>query len=109
YIVYPRNTLVLNTHPVLRWHATKARDYTVSIENDDRGTTVWQQGHVRATSMRYPDTAPTLKPGTGYLLVVKDSSGNSSADEGAPGLGFSVVSAAKRPKVEQMREAILAL
>jgi hypothetical protein len=109
YIVYPRKTLVLKTHPLLRWHATKARDYTVSIENEDQGTTVWQRGHVRATSMRYPDRVPTLQRGTTYLLVVKDSSGNSSEDDPARGLGFSVVSAANRHKVEQMRRAILAL
>jgi len=109
YILYPRNTLVLDNDLVLRWNdvARGAHEYNVSIEDADTGQVVWHQTGIRSTSVRFPKTAPPLKVGASYLLIVQDNRGNSSEDDPQKGLGFRIVSAASRPTIGRMQKAIM--
>lgn len=107
YISFPRGTIVLDSHPQLRWHATGTVSYTVTIM--DGAKVVWEQPDVTGTTIQYPEDAPALLPDTDYLLIVRDTNGKTSEDDAAKGLGFRVVSAAQRAEVEQRRNAILAL
>lgn len=107
YIIYPRKTLVLDTHPLLMWHATNAAQYDVSIVASN-GTVIWHNPAVKGTSIQYPTTEPALKPGVDYLLVIKDG-GKSSEDDTAKGLGFRILSVTNRAEVEQQTTAIQAL
>ena len=108
YILYPRNTAVLDERPALRWHDTGASGYTVEIVQG--GRTIWQQKGVPGTEMRYPDDAPALQPGADYLLTVTDeTSGHHSGEDPAKGLGFQVLGAEEQATVEAQRDQILAL
>jgi len=108
YILYPRNTAILDDQPLLRWHATGASSYTVAIVRG--GRTFWQQAGVSGTELHYPADAPTLQPGIDYLLSVTDeNTSRRSSEDPAKGLGFQLLSEAQRSKVEAQRDAILAL
>lgn len=105
YLLFPRNTLVLDARPQLIWHDSGAPPYTVSI-SDDVGTTIWEQADVAGTTLVYPDDAPALAPGLGYLLVVRDANGRSSAEDPEKGLGFGVINAETRAEVLAQRAAL---
>jgi len=108
HILHPRNTLVLDSHPLLRWNDTGASGYTVSIMSG--GKEIWSQSGVVDATTRYPDDAPALQPGTDYLLVVQDeSTDRASTEDPAKGLGFRLLSAEERATVEERRDEILAL
>jgi hypothetical protein len=87
YIISPRATKLLNDKPVLRWNDSGAGSFTVQVRGGDLN---WHQEDVTQTELIYPGE-PALEPGTFYLLVVVDSNGKSSQDEGLKGLGFSVL------------------
>jgi len=106
YIQHPRNTLVLDPRPLLRWHDTGASSYTVAIVSG--GETVWSQPGVAGNSIRYPDEAPALQPDTDYLLIVQDGT-HTSGEEPTRGLGFQVLGEAERAIIEERRDEILAL
>lgn len=108
YILFPRNTLVLDPRPRLTWHDTGAVSYTVMIV-DSSGKTVWEQAEITDTAFQYPEDAPALQPERDYLLLVRDANGKTSEDDPAKGLGFRVVDAAARPDVEQQRDVLLKL
>jgi hypothetical protein len=108
YVLHPRNTAVLDAHPVLRWYDTGASSYTVAIVRG--GEVVWKAAGVKGGEMRYPEDAPALQPGVDYLLRVQDGdSQRHSGEEPAMGLGFRVLSDEARSRVEAQREEILAL
>ena len=108
YILHPRNTFVLNAHPLLRWHSTGVSSYTVSIVSFAKE--VWSQSDVVGDRLRYPDDAPALLPGVDYLLVVRaNATGRASTEEKAVDLGFQLSGDAERLTVEQQRNAILGL
>jgi hypothetical protein len=99
YILHPRNTVVLNSHPSLRWYDTGAASYTVSIVQGSEE--IWQQPGVHGSEMRYPDDAPSLQPGEDYLLMVRDEdTDRHSGEDPAKGLGFRVMSPENRETVE---------
>ena len=106
YIQHPRNTLILDPHPLLRWNDTGASSHTVAIVSG--GETVWSQPGVTGNSIRYPDGAPALQPDTDYLLTVQDGE-HTSGDDPTKGLGFQVLGEAERAIVEERRDEILAL
>jgi hypothetical protein len=106
YIQHPRNTLVLDSQPMLRWNDTGASSYIVAIASG--GETVWSQPGVTGNSIRYPDGAPALQPDTDYLLTVQDGE-HSSGDDPTKGLGFQVLGEAERAIIEERRDEILAL
>ena len=108
YILYPRNTMVLESRPLLRWHVTGVTSYTVSIVRD--GQVVWSQPNVIGDGIRYPDDAPSLQSGADYLLVVRDNATlRVSTEDPMKGLGFRSIDDANRRVVMQRRDAILAL
>jgi hypothetical protein len=109
YILHPRNTLVLDPRPHLRWNDTGAISYTVSIVSG--GKEVWSQSDVAGAAMRYPDDAPTLQSGVDYLLTVRENvvKGHASTEDKAKGLGFQLLSEAERSVIEERSDAILAL
>lgn len=108
YIVFPRNTVVLEERPLLIWNDTGAAPYTVTIV-DGVGKEVMPPVEVTDARLSYPADAPALQPGIDYLLIVQDANGSTSADDPAKGLGFNVLGTTGRPEVEQQRDAILAL
>jgi hypothetical protein len=95
YVISPRATTLLNDKPVLRWNDTGADSYTVQVRGGDLN---WLQEDVTQTELVYP-REPVLEPGTFYLLVVEDSEGKSSQDEGLRGLGFSLLEEAEAERI----------
>jgi hypothetical protein len=94
YIQHPRNTLVLESRPLLRWHATGALSYTVAIRSS--GKIIWRQEGVKDNTMTYPADAPTLEPGVDYGLVVQDNATGVQSDaDPARGIGFRMASPAQ--------------
>jgi hypothetical protein len=108
YILHPRNTAVLDAHPILSWYDTGASSYTVAVVKG--GKALWSQSGVQGTELRYPDDAPELEPGVDYLLSVKgEDSGYGSGEDPAKGLGFQVLCEEERAATEARRDEILAL
>jgi len=106
YIISPRSTKLLNPLPVLHWNAPPgAASYTVELRG---GEITWQQEAVTTPSLAYPGEPP-LEPGVTYLLVVTDDRGRSSQDEGARGLGFSILPEVEAEKIIQQRDQIIGL
>ncbi|GEM_PF-2369783 len=99
YIQHPRNTLVLEVEPLLRWHDTRASGYTVAVVQG--GRTLWQQTGVTGATLDYPPAAPPLQPGVDYLLRVQDEdSGVSSDEDPARGIGFRLIAPAQQAALE---------
>ncbi len=108
YIQHPRNTLVLEAQPLLRWYDTGASGYTVAIVQD--GEAIWQQADVTGNELVYPAAAPPLQPGVDYLLRVQDEdSGVSSEADPARGLGFQVMTSPQRAALEAHCGAVAVL
>jgi hypothetical protein len=105
YILYPRNTLVLDPQPLLRWNATGASNYTVAVVADSR--TIWEQDSVAGDQIRYPADAEPLVSGKDYLLVVTDNAtGVSSRLDPEKGLGFSIVEQLMRDRIAAQEHII---
>lgn len=96
YIISPRSTQLLSRTPLLRWNDSGAASYNIQIRGGDL---MWEQNDVTQTELTYPGES-ALEPGAFYLLVVEDSNGNSSQDEGRVGLGFSIL---PEDEAEQVR------
>jgi hypothetical protein len=111
YILHPRNTLIVDPRPLLRWNATGATSYTVSIvEIVEKEKTIWSQANVVGDRLQYPENAPALQPGIDYLLVVQaNATGRMSTEDPAKGLGFQLMDNTKRQEVTKQRDAILSL
>lgn len=108
YILYPRNTTVLEDRPLLRWNDTGASSYAVAVFQG--GKALWEQLGVQGSEMRYPDDAPALDPGVDYLLMVTDEdTGHHSGEDTAKGLGFRILDPENKGMVEARRDEILAL
>jgi hypothetical protein len=96
YIISPRMTDLLNSTPTLRWNDSGATSYNVQVRGGDLS---WSQADVSQSELVYPGE-PALKPGVSYVLVVVDSNGKSSQDEGTVGLGFRLL---REDEAEQIR------
>lgn len=108
YIQHPRNTLVLDPHPLLRWKDTGASSYTVAIMQ--AGTMLWTETDVVGNEMQYPADAPTLQPDIDYMLVIREGdTGLTSSVDATPGIGFQVVAPENRATIGTRRDEILAL
>lgn len=108
FIIYPRRTGIIETHPLLQWHDTGASSYTVAIIQD--GVAIWQEAGVTTTEIHYPDDAPPLEPGENYLLEITDvDSGASSSADPSKGLGFQLLAPEKTAVVNAARDKIMAL
>jgi hypothetical protein len=108
YVQHPRNTLVLDERPLLRWHNTGASAYTVAVVQS--GKAIWQQNDVAGSEMQYPEDAPPLRSDVDYLLAVQDSdTGAGSSADPARGIGFQVMAKEDRLAIEDRRKEILGL
>lgn len=108
YILYPRNTTVLDERPLLRWNDTGAGSYTVAVFQG--GKVLWEQSEVQGTEIHYPDDAPALESGVDYLLMVTDEdTGHHSDEDRAKGLGFQILDPEEKAVVEVRRDEILSL
>jgi hypothetical protein len=102
YIISPRSTKLLSDTPTLRWNDSGAASYYVLVRASDFK---WQQVNVTQTELVYSGE-PALQPGVFYLLVVEDSNGKSSQDEGQVGLGFSLLNEAEAKKIQSNADRI---
>jgi len=92
YIIFPRNTALIDPNPNLMWKNTNSKSYTVSIRNTETEETIWEDDKVIGDSVNYPLSAPLLISSVDYLLIVKDNdTGYSSLDDPAKGLGFELL------------------
>jgi hypothetical protein len=102
YIISPRATKLLNDKPTLRWNDSGATSYTVQVRGGDLN---WVKENVIGTELAYPGD-PALEPGVFYLLVVQDSNGRSSQEEGRKGLGFSLLKEDEAEKLQANTDRI---
>ncbi len=87
YILHPRSTYILDPQPVLAWNAVPgAAHYTVSVQGE--GLT-WSE-RVTGTRVQYTGR-PAFRAGVTYVVCVEAENGRSSEEEGAPGLGFTLL------------------
>ncbi len=108
YILYPRSTAILETHPILSWHDSGASTYTVEIR--EGANLIWQQKNVGEPTIEYPANAPDLKPGKDYLLVITDDdTGQVSSADPNKGLGFQLVSKTQAATIKKQADSILSL
>jgi hypothetical protein len=89
-LISPRMTKLLDPRPTLRWTPMNgATSYRVSIM---RGSVEhWAQEVTGVTELKYPEGAPPLVPGVTYKAVISVGLRN-TGEEGAPNLGFAVLS-----------------
>jgi len=88
-VVLPRKTKLLSAHPTLRWTPVKGVSrYGVEIRAENF---LWTTQVTAGTQVVYPNTAPPMKPGVDYKLIVVAGNGETS-DEPGVGLGFSLLS-----------------
>jgi hypothetical protein len=78
YLITPRQTLLLDAKPIIRWNPVSGNSqYQIQIRKDEK--IIWE-GRTMATSIQYPGT-PILQPGIGYSIVIRTSSGKSSESD----------------------------
>jgi hypothetical protein len=107
-LISPRNTTILDKHPLLRWQNTGAATYTVEIHQGSE--IVWSKKDVTGSEIVYPADARVLESGQDYMLVVTDNiTGHSSAEDKEKGLGFQVVSDTERGEIESQQHVIRSL
>ncbi|NJN95112.1 MAG: hypothetical protein HC875_13905 [Anaerolineales bacterium] len=108
YIIYPRNTLVLDSRPMLLWHDTGAVSYTVGLIQGKES--LWVEPTVTGNQLLYPADAPHLQPGVDYRLLVRDNtSGQNSDQDPAKGIGFRLANSVELANIAAGREQIVAL
>lgn len=65
----PRNTNLMTDSPLLQWEGMERQSGTVRIYGPEG--LLWSAENVAATQMRYPSSAPPLKPGVEYSWVIE--------------------------------------
>lgn len=100
YVLFPRNTLLLDSRPQLRWHDTGAGSYSVAIRNEQGK--VWSLSGVVSTTLDYPTGESSLAPGVTYSLWVRDDDTQHTSDEAVvAGFGFQVADATVQQRVQE--------
>lgn len=108
YTLYPRNTLVLENRPTLRWHDTGASSYTVGIIYD-KGE-LWSLAKVTGSVLPYPAEQPSLESDVDYHLVVVDNdTGIGSTKNEPPGMDFRLANEAELISIDVGRTQIMTL
>ena len=101
-VLAPRKTKLMSDHPVLRWKpVTGTARYSVII----RGQDFYWSIEISGTELVYPESAPRLRPGIDYKLIVATND-RSSSDEPGLGLGFSLLSSKETKAILQQQEQI---
>lgn len=107
YIISPRQTLLLNPRPIIRWNKVDgAEGYAVSLV-DDEGELLWEV-EVEETEITYPEDKPSLELGVDYLLIVETETGKSSEEEKIPNRGFKLLDSEKTGLVQEALEQLTA-
>jgi hypothetical protein len=102
-VLSPRKTKLLSLHPLLRWTPVDgASSYYITVRGPNLD---WTAKVGSLTKLRYPDSAPELKAGLDYKLIV-ETGGHSSASEPGLGLGFSVLGNDERKAVAREQRKI---
>jgi len=87
YIISPRQTKILAEQPVISWNPVSgASTYTVQVIGEK---VIWEESGITANQVIY--NGPALQEKKTYRVVVTSDSGDSSEDENAGGLGFSLL------------------
>jgi hypothetical protein len=87
YIISPRQTKILAAQPVISWNpVSDASTYTVQVIGEK---VIWEESGITANQVIY--NGPTLQEKKTYRVVVTSDTGESSEDENAGGLGFSLL------------------
>jgi tetratricopeptide (TPR) repeat protein len=79
-----------------------ASGYRIIVRGPDL---FWTEEVGSVTKLLYPNSAPELKPGVDYKLIVV-TNGHSSADEPGLGLGFSILSSQDRKAISLQQRKI---
>jgi hypothetical protein len=68
-LLAPRNTKLMTDAPVLQWMGMERQPGTVRVYGPEG--VVWSAENVSLTQMKYPASAPRLKPGIEYAWVIE--------------------------------------
>jgi len=102
-VLSPRRTKLLSSFPLLRWTPVSgATAYLVGVRGPNLG---WSSPVGPVTQIAYPHSAPPLKAGVDYKLIV-ETNGQRSDIEPGQGLGFAVLSPKDRKAVEKEQKRI---
>jgi hypothetical protein len=89
-VLSPRKTKLLSPRPLIRWTPVPGvTSYTVIVRSADL---YWASPVSSDRPVRYPFSAPQLKPGQDYKVIVATPRGRDSSAEPGVGLGFAVLS-----------------
>jgi hypothetical protein len=106
YVIAPRNSALLDTQPMLRWHPLSGVDiYEVTILSDDGmdRTAVTATGH----ELGWPDAWPSLQPGASYVLIVEgDKHASDAGNTQHVGLAFWLLSPQQTEIVERLESRL---
>jgi hypothetical protein len=105
YIIVPRNTVISDPHPMLRWNALPgAQQYSVQVVDIRRPSRpIWGPVTVGEPKMRYPEHAPALQPEIKYIMqVTTDGDAYPPTDE----VWFRLASAKKRGEIARRRDGL---
>lgn len=105
FILYPRNTLLLENRPSVSWNDTGASSYTVMLTQ--AGQQVWVEENVTAHTLPYPARRAPLEQGKDYRLVVIDNDSYISSRQREPaGTGFRLATGQEKNQIEDQLEKI---
>ena len=68
-LVTPRNTKIMTAAPVFQWMGMERQPGTVHVYGPDG--VLWSAENVSLTQMKYPASAPALKPGVEYAWTIE--------------------------------------
>ncbi len=101
-VLSPRRTKLLSATPVLRWTPVAGvAEYKVIVRG---GGFAWAKDVRSSTEIPYPNSAPELKPGIDYKLIVEI--GDRSSYEPGFDLGFSILDPKDSQRVLQEEKQI---
>ena len=108
YVVYPRNTTILESRPIFQWHYTGAASYAAELW--EGAAMIWNQDNIVGTTSEYPVDAPRLETGRDYLLIITDNdTSKASTSDPNKGLGFQLAGEIQRSDIEKETQSILNL
>jgi hypothetical protein len=109
YVLYPRNTALLNDRPRLQWHPLPGVDtYTLTLIADDGQ----DRAAVQASGggLDWPEDWPPLEPRATYVLVVEgDGKLSDAGNQGHAGLGFWLLATGEAQTVQELEARLRAL
>jgi tetratricopeptide (TPR) repeat protein len=68
-LLAPRNTKIITSAPIFQWMGMERKPGTVRVYGPDG--VIWSAENVSLTQMKYPASAPSLKPGVEYYWTIE--------------------------------------